>query len=139
MNPSRLFIERPVATSLLMVAILLSGMIAYRLLALSALLIAASAACIVTCMRIRSKNTSRTFHTYTVLIASSCFLCRNRQSLAYGAEIAVDLLWIICGRPPTRRMLRVAPMKRSLRFDILYGTIFSDTAPASVLMICCQC
>ncbi len=37
MNPSRLFIERPVATSLLMVAILLSGMIAYRLLALSAL------------------------------------------------------------------------------------------------------
>ncbi len=37
MNPSRLFIERPVATSLLMVAILLSGCIAYRLLALSAL------------------------------------------------------------------------------------------------------
>ena len=37
MNPSRLFIERPVATSLLMVAILLSGIIAYRLLALSAL------------------------------------------------------------------------------------------------------
>jgi multidrug efflux pump len=37
MNPSRIFIERPVATSLLMVAILLSGMIAYRLLALSAL------------------------------------------------------------------------------------------------------
>ena len=37
MNPSRLFIERPVATSLLMIAILLSGMIAYRMLALSAL------------------------------------------------------------------------------------------------------
>ena len=37
MNPSRIFIERPVATSLLMVAILLSGIIAYRLLALSAL------------------------------------------------------------------------------------------------------
>ena len=37
MNPSRLFIERPVATSLMMVAILLSGIIAYRLLALSAL------------------------------------------------------------------------------------------------------
>ncbi|HTD91456.1 MAG TPA: MdtB/MuxB family multidrug efflux RND transporter permease subunit [Burkholderiales bacterium] len=37
MNTSRLFIERPVATSLLMVAILLSGIIAYRLLALSAL------------------------------------------------------------------------------------------------------
>ena len=37
MNPSRLFIERPVATSLLMLAILLSGIIAYRLLALSAL------------------------------------------------------------------------------------------------------
>ncbi len=37
MNPSRLFILRPVATSLLMVAILLSGAIAYRLLPLSAL------------------------------------------------------------------------------------------------------
>ena len=37
MNPSRLFIARPVATSLMMVAILLSGIIAYRLLALSAL------------------------------------------------------------------------------------------------------
>ncbi|MDB6060657.1 MAG: multidrug transporter subunit MdtC [Verrucomicrobiaceae bacterium] len=37
MNPSRLFIERPVATSLLMVAILLAGLIAYRQLPLSAL------------------------------------------------------------------------------------------------------
>ncbi len=37
MNPSRLFIERPVATSLLMVAILLAGIVAYRLLAISAL------------------------------------------------------------------------------------------------------
>ena len=37
MNPSRLFIERPVATTLIMVAILLSGLIAYRLLPLSAL------------------------------------------------------------------------------------------------------
>ncbi|HYA19695.1 MAG TPA: efflux RND transporter permease subunit [Burkholderiales bacterium] len=37
MNPSRQFILRPVATSLLMVAILLSGVIAYRLLPLSAL------------------------------------------------------------------------------------------------------
>jgi multidrug efflux pump len=37
MNPSRLFILRPVATTLLMVAILLSGIIAYRQLALSAL------------------------------------------------------------------------------------------------------
>jgi multidrug efflux pump len=37
MNPSRLFIERPVATSLLMVAILLAGLVAYRLLPLSAL------------------------------------------------------------------------------------------------------
>ncbi len=37
MNPSRLFILRPVATSLLMVAIMLSGMIAYRLLPISAL------------------------------------------------------------------------------------------------------
>ena len=37
MNVSRLFILRPVATSLLMVAILLSGLLAYRLLALSAL------------------------------------------------------------------------------------------------------
>ena len=37
MNPSRLFILRPVATSLLMVAILLSGMLAYRQLPLSAL------------------------------------------------------------------------------------------------------
>ena len=37
MNPSRQFILRPVATSLLMVAILLSGIIAYRLLPLSAL------------------------------------------------------------------------------------------------------
>ncbi len=37
MNPSRLFIERPVATSLLMVAILLSGLISYTLLPLSAL------------------------------------------------------------------------------------------------------
>ena len=37
MNPSRLFILRPVATSLMMVAILLSGIVAYRLLPLSAL------------------------------------------------------------------------------------------------------
>jgi len=36
-NPSRPFILRPVATSLLMAAILLSGMLAYRLLPLSAL------------------------------------------------------------------------------------------------------
>ncbi|UZN49045.1 MdtB/MuxB family multidrug efflux RND transporter permease subunit [Cupriavidus cauae] len=37
MNPSRLFIERPVATALLMLAILLSGLVAYRMLPLSAL------------------------------------------------------------------------------------------------------
>ena len=37
MNPSRLFIRRPVATSLLMVAIMLAGSIAYRLLPQSAL------------------------------------------------------------------------------------------------------
>ena len=37
MNPSRLFILRPVATSLLMVAILLSGIFAYQKLPLSAL------------------------------------------------------------------------------------------------------
>ncbi|MEO8859376.1 MAG: efflux RND transporter permease subunit, partial [Burkholderiaceae bacterium] len=37
MNPSRLFIARPVATSLLMLAILLAGLMAYRLLPLSAL------------------------------------------------------------------------------------------------------
>src|SRR6202049_432299 len=37
MNPSRLFILRPVATALLMVAILLAGIVAYRLLPLSAL------------------------------------------------------------------------------------------------------
>ena len=37
MNPSRLFIARPVATALLMVAILLGGWVAYRQLPLSAL------------------------------------------------------------------------------------------------------
>src|SRR5436190_2327633 len=37
MNPSRLFILRPVATSLLMLAILLAGIVAYRTLAISAL------------------------------------------------------------------------------------------------------
>jgi multidrug efflux pump len=37
MNPSRIFILRPVGTSLLMVAILLAGMVAYRFLPLSAL------------------------------------------------------------------------------------------------------
>ncbi|HST01774.1 MAG TPA: efflux RND transporter permease subunit, partial [Usitatibacter sp.] len=37
MNPSRIFILRPVATSLLMVAILLAGVVAYRQLPLSAL------------------------------------------------------------------------------------------------------
>src|SRR5471032_3205393 len=37
MNPSRIFILRPVATSLLMVAILLVGVLAYRFLPLSAL------------------------------------------------------------------------------------------------------
>jgi len=37
MNPSRPFILRPVATSLLMIAILLSGIIAYRMLPISAL------------------------------------------------------------------------------------------------------
>jgi multidrug efflux pump len=37
MNPSRIFIERPVGTSLLMVAIMLVGIIAYRFLPLAAL------------------------------------------------------------------------------------------------------
>ncbi|MDR0250731.1 MAG: MdtB/MuxB family multidrug efflux RND transporter permease subunit [Burkholderiales bacterium] len=37
MNPSRLFILRPIATSLLMVAILLAGIVAYRFLPVSAL------------------------------------------------------------------------------------------------------
>ncbi|MGA9024476.1 MAG: efflux RND transporter permease subunit, partial [Steroidobacteraceae bacterium] len=37
MNPSRLFISLPVATSLLMAAILLSGLIAFRYLPLSSL------------------------------------------------------------------------------------------------------
>jgi multidrug efflux pump subunit AcrB len=37
MNPSRIFIERPVATSLLMIAILLVGLVAYSFLPLSAL------------------------------------------------------------------------------------------------------
>src|SRR3954453_8096139 len=37
MNPSRPFILRPVATSLLMLAILLAGIVAYRVLPLSAL------------------------------------------------------------------------------------------------------
>ncbi|MFU1923226.1 efflux RND transporter permease subunit, partial [Klebsiella pneumoniae] len=37
MKPSRPFILRPVATTLLMVAILLSGLIAYRFLPISAL------------------------------------------------------------------------------------------------------
>jgi multidrug efflux pump len=36
-NPSRLFIERPVATSLLMIAIMLVGVVAYKFLPLSAL------------------------------------------------------------------------------------------------------
>src|SRR5947207_14745687 len=36
-NPSHLFIVRPVATTLLMVAVLLSGAFAYRLLPISAL------------------------------------------------------------------------------------------------------
>ena len=35
MNPSRLFILRPVATTLLMVAVLLAGFVAYRVLPLS--------------------------------------------------------------------------------------------------------
>ncbi|WP_395666011.1 multidrug efflux RND transporter permease subunit [Methylocella sp.] len=37
MNPSRIFIERPVATSLLMLAILISGAVAYRFLPVAAL------------------------------------------------------------------------------------------------------
>jgi multidrug efflux pump len=37
MNPSRLFILRPVATSLLMLAVLLAGIVAYRVLPISAL------------------------------------------------------------------------------------------------------
>ncbi|TRZ49700.1 MdtB/MuxB family multidrug efflux RND transporter permease subunit [bacterium] len=37
MNPSRPFIQRPVATSLIMIAILLSGIIGYRVLSISAL------------------------------------------------------------------------------------------------------
>jgi multidrug efflux pump len=37
LNPSRLFIERPVATSLLMIAIVLVGIVAYKFLPLSAL------------------------------------------------------------------------------------------------------
>src|SRR5438477_4819490 len=37
MNPSRIFILRPVATSLLMVAVLLAGIVAFRVLPVSAL------------------------------------------------------------------------------------------------------
>ena len=37
MNPSRLFILRPVATSLIMLAILIAGALAYRLLPISSL------------------------------------------------------------------------------------------------------
>ena len=37
MNPSRIFILRPVATSLFMVAILLAGIVSFRFLPLSAL------------------------------------------------------------------------------------------------------
>ena len=37
MNPSRLFILRPVATALLMIAVLLAGIVAYRVLPISAL------------------------------------------------------------------------------------------------------
>src|SRR5437868_14802164 len=37
MNPSRIFIERPVATTLLMVGLLLVGILAYRQLPVSAL------------------------------------------------------------------------------------------------------
>src|ERR1700753_1356976 len=37
MQPSRVFIQRPVATSLLMAAIVLSGLVAFNLLPLSAL------------------------------------------------------------------------------------------------------
>src|SRR3954468_1309594 len=37
MNPSRLFILRPVATSLFMLAIVLAGVVAYRVLPISAL------------------------------------------------------------------------------------------------------
>ncbi len=37
MNPSRIFIERPIATSLLMLAVLLAGLVAYRQLPQSAL------------------------------------------------------------------------------------------------------
>src|SRR5258708_15010148 len=37
MNPSRIFIERPVGTSLLMAAIMLVGLIAYRFLPIAAL------------------------------------------------------------------------------------------------------
>src|SRR5512136_3252402 len=37
MTPSRIFILRPVATTLLMVAIVLAGLVAYRLLPVSAL------------------------------------------------------------------------------------------------------
>src|SRR5258706_7462536 len=38
MNSSRLFIERPIVTSLLMVAVLLAGLLGYHLLLVSALL-----------------------------------------------------------------------------------------------------
>ena len=37
MNPSRPFIQRPVATSLLMAAVLLAGLVAFHFLSLSAL------------------------------------------------------------------------------------------------------
>lgn len=37
MNPSRLFIERPVATILLMIGVLISGIFAYKFLSTSAL------------------------------------------------------------------------------------------------------
>lgn len=37
MNPSRIFIERPIATSLLMIAIVIAGLIAYQLLPISSL------------------------------------------------------------------------------------------------------
>jgi len=45
MNPSRPFILRPIATSLLMAAILLAGAVAYRQLPVSALRTVVSADC----------------------------------------------------------------------------------------------
>ena len=86
-NPSRPFILRPVATSLAMVAILLAGLVAYRLLPISALRSASRAISHASSATV-SRSLRRGPATAKAKVVAGCSLrsCRPASSTARGSS-----------------------------------------------------